>query len=116
MPRDHVHSHRGKRSRHARERRAIDAALQQSPSVGVKPPQGEGLFHRNHHPEDHVFAEGVPVPDHDPRDRYFIAAPGAVYQEACEPYSKHGPRSDCPICGGTLIARREHIYAGRRPA
>jgi hypothetical protein len=112
MPRE-VHKHRGKRSRAARERRAIESALRASPSVGVRP-QREGIFFKNRHPEDRVFAAGVPVPDHDPRDRYFIAAPGALYQEACEPCSKHGPRSDCPICGGTLVARREHIYAGRR--
>lgn len=107
MSRDGIQRHRGKRSREARQRRALTKALRAHSTVGVRE-QREGVFHPNH--ERLVFHDGERVPDDPPRDEYFIPAPGVEYVEVCDFHFErgHGYDPDCKKC------RRETVY--ERPA
>lgn len=103
--------HRGRRSRQARERRALDAALRREP-VGVRQ-ERTGRFYPNH--DRQHFHDGERVPDVPPRDPYFMPAPGAIYVEVCDAgCARPGQNPDCRTCHGQYVVRREFIFEGRR--
>ncbi len=107
MPRDREYTHRGKRSRAARERRALTKTLNSHPTLGVRQ-ERTGRFFVNHEKLTFAATEHVPDDPPPPRDGYFIAQPGAVYVEVCDKCKRPNENPHCKTCHGACYTRGPH--------